>query len=105
MTACMLQLVIGDSPLRLNLLTLNVSGTFQMGQPTCPIQSLITVFVPGGNSNLGVFALSGATFDIHGFVAVSEGVQICPQLDSVEGGILVTLMLMCCRQRRQEGFC
>jgi hypothetical protein len=63
--------VIGDSPLNLNLQKINVSGTFQMGTPTCPIQSLMNVFIPGGDSTFGIFAMRNASYDVHGAFTVS----------------------------------
>lgn len=67
------QLVIGDSPLNLKLQKMNISGTFQMGTPTCPIQSLMNVFIPGGDSNFGVFVMRNASYDVH--AAFTVGVQ------------------------------
>jgi hypothetical protein len=66
-----LQLVIGDSPLNLNLQFMNVSGTFQMGTPACPIQSLMNVFIPGGNSALGITVTAAAKYDVHAAFTVS----------------------------------
>ena len=65
------QLVIGDSPLNLNLRVWNVSGTFQMGTAACPIASLINVFIPGGNSTWGIYALRSASYDVHAKFTVS----------------------------------
>jgi hypothetical protein len=66
----LLQLVIGDSPLNLNLQSMNISGTFQMGTAACPIKSLVNVFIPGGTSTFGIFAMSSASFDVHGSFTV-----------------------------------
>lgn len=63
--ACLLQLVVGDSPLNLNLQVMNVNGTFQMGTADCPITSLINVFIPGGNSTFGIYALRPSSYDVH----------------------------------------
>ena len=48
-----------------------VNGTLSIGSPTCPIQSPITVAVPGGDDTFGIDANQGATLDIHGTVVVS----------------------------------
>lgn len=72
-----MQLVIGDSPLNLNLQKMNISGTFQMGTPTCPSQSLMNVFIPGGDSAFGIFAMRSASYDVHAAFTVSLPVTGC----------------------------
>jgi hypothetical protein len=66
----LLQLIIGDSPLKISFNILRVSGTFQMGTPDCPIQSGITVTVPGGDERYGIDVDKGAKYDVHGAVQV-----------------------------------
>jgi hypothetical protein len=75
----LLQLVIGDSPLNLALQSMNISGTFQMGTAACPIKSLVNVFIPGGTSTFGIFAMRDASFDVHGAFTVST-TPCCGQL-------------------------
>ncbi len=68
-----MQLIVADQPLALNLATtMDVYGTFMMGSPSCPIQSRITVTVPGGNATYGVDVWPGAQYDVHGVVEVSR---------------------------------
>lgn len=79
----LLQLVVGDSPLNLNLMKLvNVSGTFQMGTPSCPIQSLINIYIPGGDPTTGVFVMPGAKYDVHAYTQV--GVRDVPDSRNLE---------------------
>lgn len=67
----LLQLVIGDSPLNFNLQFMNVAGTFQMGTPSCPIQSLMNVFIPGGNPAWGITVQASGKYDVHAAFTVS----------------------------------
>lgn len=67
----LLQLVVGDSPLNLNLQVMYVNGTFRMGTADCPISSLINVFIPGGNSTFGIYALRPSNYDVHASFTVS----------------------------------
>ncbi len=65
------QLIVADQPLALNLATtMDVYGTFMMGSPSCPIQSRITVTIPGGNATYGVDVWPGGQYDVHGVVQV-----------------------------------
>lgn len=65
-----IQLVIGDSPLTLNLKNLVVSGTFQLGTSQCPVKSQITVNIPGGDETYGIDVLQGATYDVSAYTQV-----------------------------------
>lgn len=47
---------------------MTVNGTFQMGTPTCPIQSSIKVTIPGGTQGInGIYVNPSAKYDIHGY--------------------------------------
>jgi hypothetical protein len=67
------QLVVGDSPLQLNFQHMTVNGTFRMGTPGCPINSRITVTVPGGDETRGIdVGGRNASYDVHGLMWVSS---------------------------------
>lgn len=68
------QLVVGDSPLQLNFQHMTVNGTFRMGTPGCPINSRITITVPGGDETRGIdVGGRNASYDVHGLMWVSSG--------------------------------
>jgi hypothetical protein len=46
-----------------------------MGTPTCPIQSLMNVFIPGGDSTFGIFAMRNASYDVHAAFTVSAALD------------------------------
>ena len=77
----MLQLIIGDSTLRLNVQRISVGGTFQMGLPSCPITARITVTIPGGNPDYGIDAAKNSVYDVHGTVLVSSWYFLASGLD------------------------
>lgn len=81
----LLQLVIGDSPLNLNLQFMNVTGTFQMGTPSCPIQSLMNVFIPGGNSAWGITVTASGKYDVHAAFTVSARGTSAPGVCLADG--------------------
>lgn len=69
--ACLPQLAVGDSSLRLAFNRLRINGTFTMGTPACPIASSITVTVPGGDETYGVD--NAGSYDVHGVMQVGQG--------------------------------
>jgi hypothetical protein len=49
-------------------------GAFELGTPTCPIQSQIKVTIPGGNENYGIDVQPGGVYDVHGYTQVCTAV-------------------------------
>jgi len=66
-----------------------VQGTFEMGSPSCPIQSGIEIIVPGGVESNGIDVLDSGKFDVHGFTQVNVVLLASP----VAAAVLMANML------------
>ena len=73
-------MIVADQDLTLNIMTtMSVNGTFVMGTGSCPLQSRITVNIPGGNARHGIDIWPGGAYEVHAVMKVGSRRQQGPQ--------------------------